>query len=119
MNTLYFGAPRESLSGAIFLIGLAILFTFGWFWPGILVLLGITALTETLLRRWEPDEDDIPLKADHLAEPLTAKAPVYYPARCPSCGAAAPEIVSATDREERVRCAYCQSTLQPMAHAPR
>lgn len=36
------------VSGGVFLIGLAVLFMTSWFWPGILVLLGIMALFGTL-----------------------------------------------------------------------
>ena len=36
------------VSGGVFLIGLAVLFMTGWFWPGILVLLGVMALFGTL-----------------------------------------------------------------------
>jgi len=32
------------ISGGVFLIGLALLFAFNWWWPGILVLLGLTSL---------------------------------------------------------------------------
>jgi Double zinc ribbon len=32
------------VSGGVFLIGLALLFAFNWWWPGILVLLGLTSL---------------------------------------------------------------------------
>lgn len=36
----------EGVQGGLFLIGLALLFFSGWFWPGILVLVGLTALFE-------------------------------------------------------------------------
>jgi hypothetical protein len=36
------------VSGGVFLIGLALLFAFNWWWPGILVLLGVTSLIGSL-----------------------------------------------------------------------
>jgi hypothetical protein len=36
------------ISGGVFLIGLAVLALTGWWWPGILVLLGITALASSV-----------------------------------------------------------------------
>lgn len=38
----------DSISGGIFLIGLGVLFLINWFWPGILLLLGIV----NLINQW-------------------------------------------------------------------
>lgn len=40
----------DSISGGIFLIGLGLLFWVGWFWPGILLLVGITGMVHESLR---------------------------------------------------------------------
>lgn len=40
----------DSISGGIFLIGLGLLFWVGWFWPGILLLIGVVGLIHESLR---------------------------------------------------------------------
>jgi uncharacterized membrane protein len=39
-------ARAGQITGGVFLIGLGLLFALGWFWPGILYLIGTTALVE-------------------------------------------------------------------------
>lgn len=34
----------DTISGGVFLIGLGVLFLFDWFWPGILLLMGVVSL---------------------------------------------------------------------------
>jgi hypothetical protein len=36
----------DQISGGVFLVGLGVLFLTGWWWPGILLLLGLTALAK-------------------------------------------------------------------------
>ena len=43
--------PWRSVHAAIWLIGLAVLAIFDWWWPGILVLVAISGLYEAYLRR--------------------------------------------------------------------
>src|SRR5690554_5533742 len=97
MTEQRFAAPRESISSAIFLIGLAALFYFDWFWPGILVLVGVTGVAEALLRQWLPDPEEIPLKVENPEGKPPSAPPLRIPARCPSCGAATAETVQAAD----------------------
>ena len=61
-------APRQGLTGAVLMIGLAILFATDWIWPGILVLVGVTSLVGAHIERSQPDEDDIPLRVDRPLE---------------------------------------------------
>ncbi len=111
MGNSRFSAPRQGVTGAVFMIGLAILFATDWIWPGILVLVGVTSLVGAYLGHSEPEEDDIPLRVDDPTgeEELPA---VRYAAQCASCGAATPE-------EERdgaagsplAVCGFCGSPL--------
>lgn len=39
-----------SVSGGVFLIGLGILFYTGWWWPGILLVIGLASSAELILR---------------------------------------------------------------------
>jgi hypothetical protein len=64
---------RESLKNlrsAIWLIGLGVLFLFNLFWPGILILIGLSIIIEAVL---PPAEDD------NLAVSSPVEAPVETP----------------------------------------
>jgi len=47
--------PWQSVQLAIWLVGLAILFSFDWIWPGILVLVAISALYQAAIQRLVPE----------------------------------------------------------------
>lgn len=100
-----FVAPRQGVTGAIFMIGLAILFATDWFWPGILVLLGITSLVGAYIERSQP-HDDIPLRVE---EPLKE---LRYAAQCTSCGAATPPELQEGSTQKAAVCSYCGSPLE-------
>jgi hypothetical protein len=40
----------DSIGGGVFLIGLGVLFLLNWFWPGILLLIGIVALVNQSIK---------------------------------------------------------------------
>ena len=111
MKTPKFTAPRQGLTGAVFMIGLAILFATDWIWPGILVLVGVTSLLGAYLGRMEPDDDDIPLRVD---KPLEEEPDphVRYAAQCASCGAATPrELQEGLSTVVNAVCGFCGSPL--------
>jgi hypothetical protein len=55
MKTSQIEGPWRSIHGAIWMIGLAILFWKGWWWPGILILVAISSIAEALIRQYAPD----------------------------------------------------------------
>jgi len=91
--------PWHSLHGAVWLIGLAILFWKGWFWPGILVLIAVSAVLEAFLMAYVPhaaeDVEPPSAPAPTVAPlpppvPATAARPEHplerLPSTCPKCG---------------------------------
>ncbi|MCY3899968.1 MAG: hypothetical protein OXF86_15435 [Caldilineaceae bacterium] len=111
MKSPKFAAPRQGLTGAVFMIGLAILFATDWIWPGILVLVGVTSLVGAYLGHSEPDDDDIPLRVDKPLEDEPSP-PVRYAAQCASCGAATPrELLESSHSELNAVCGFCGSPL--------
>ena len=111
MENASFGAPRQGLTGAVFMIGMAILFATDWIWPGILVLLGVTSLVGAYIERSAPDDDDIPLKVDRPLED-TPPQTVRYAPQCASCGAAtAQELQDGTTSQLAAVCGFCGSQL--------
>lgn len=75
----------EQVQSAIWLVGLAILFWRSWWWPGILILIAVSGLTQALFysmtqREAEAKEAVI---AQRTLEETRATA---LPERCPACG---------------------------------
>lgn len=111
MKNAKFATPRHGLTGAVFMIGLAILFATDWIWPGILVLVGVTSLLGAYLGRTEPNPDDIPLRVER---PLGGESPqtVRYEPQCASCGAATPpDLVEGASITQTAVCDFCGTPL--------
>ena len=110
MKSLNVSAPRQGVTGAVFMIGLAILFATDWFWPGILVLVGLTSLVGAYVERSTPDDDDIPLRVDNPDE--ETPQPVRYASQCASCGATTPpELQEGTTTRQAAFCSFCGTQL--------
>ena len=110
MISLKFAAPRQGITGAVFMVGLAILFATDWLWPGILVLVGVTSLLGAYVERSAPDDDDIPLRVDRPDGELPQ--PVRYASQCASCGATTPqELQDGTATQQAAFCSFCGSQL--------
>jgi len=111
MKTKKFTAPRQGLTGAVFMIGLAILFAMDWIWPGILVLVGVTSLLGAYLGHSDSDDEDIPLRVDKPLED-EPRPPARYAAQCASCGATTPEdIIEGTAANVNAVCGFCGTPL--------
>lgn len=110
MGNSNFGAPRQGLTGAVFLIGLAILFATDWIWPGILVLVGVTSLLGAYVERSAPDDDDIPLRVDNPDEESAQQ--VRFTSQCASCGATTPqELQEGATTQLAAFCGFCGTQL--------
>lgn len=123
--------PWRSLHGAIWLIGIFILASRGWWWPGILVLVAISALYEGLLQRFAPYayEEQAPVEApkpamDTPPEPsrVTSSIPAQehridlLPQVCPSCNGPIRGHEVKWTGPQSANCPYCGTNL-PMSKA--
>jgi hypothetical protein len=95
--------PWRNLHTAVWLIGLAILAWKNWWWPGILVLVAISALIEGVLMKYAPDafeieeepaagpDQPLPPSPEPPSPPPAAPSPERHPEllplTCPKCGA--------------------------------
>jgi hypothetical protein len=122
--------PWRSLHLLIWLLGLYILGTHNWWWPGILVLAAISAIYEGLLQRFLPNayEEQAPaIPADagaipYQPAPITAPpAPLEHrldllPQVCPSCNGPIRGHEVKWTGPQSANCPYCGTNL-PMSKA--
>jgi hypothetical protein len=128
--------PWRSLHVAIWLVGLYILFTKGFF-PGILVLIAISAIYEGLLAKYAPHafEEEIPTApeaspasvpdqvtpvdatASASAPPIVQEHPLdRLPQVCPSCDGPIRGHEVKWTGQQSANCPYCGTNL-PMSKA--
>lgn len=127
--------PWHSLHVAIWLIGIYILATRGWWWPGILVLVAISALYEGFLQRYMPgayvEEKPVPSAAMEptadipFSAPISAVAPALtitehrielLPQVCPACSGPIRGHEVRWTGPQSANCPYCGTNL-PMSKA--
>ncbi len=125
--------PWESIHGAIWLIGLAILFYRGDIFPGILVLVGISILAQAAIEKFYPDAVEVtPSESQSIPQPPAPPAPpgftpvaapasnasavVSYPvdrlpSECLKCGAPVHAGEVRWQDEKTPHCAFCNAIL--------
>jgi hypothetical protein len=123
--------PWRSLHAVIWLVGLYILFSRNWIFPGILVLLAISALYEGFLQRFAPHafEDEMPINVPTPPAAVTSMPtqslysnPVQehrlelLPQACPSCNGPIRSHEVKWTGPQSVNCPYCGTNL-PMSKA--
>jgi hypothetical protein len=108
--------------GALWMIGLAVLAWQGWWWPGILILIGISTILESALTQPAPFEEGRPLKASAPAPPAQP-APFYpvptvtvhpvdlLPSSCAQCGGPIRGHEVKWSGPKSAACPYCGSNI--------
>lgn len=99
--------PWRTIHGAIWLIGLAILFWQGWFWPGILVLMALSAILEAVIQLAVPTA---------VAPEYREHRPELLPSACPKCNAPISGDEVKWTGPQSASCPYCSANL-PMKEA--
>ena len=111
--------PYRNIEGAIWLIGLAILAWQGWWWPGILVLVGVSLLFEAVIMQLAPhavEEDPSPATPPVVsAPPAPAVQQEHHldllPETCPKCGAPMRGHDVKWTGPQSADCPYCGANL--------
>lgn len=123
----------RNLEGVIWMVGLAILAIKGWWWPGIMVLVAISAVYESVLTMIFPDlEPEVPVPP---IPPVAPAAPIpptptgyttdaspqpdftpkyqinLLPTNCPRCGAPARGHDVHWTSEHSADCGFCGASL--------
>lgn len=95
-----------AVHSAIWLVGLAILFWTGWWFPGILVLIAISGVAQALLMQMAKRDEE---KAAVAASARTAAMAV--PPNCPTCGAAISASSVNWTGPTTAHCPYCKAAI--------
>ena len=103
--------PWQRIQGAVWLIGLAILAWRGWWWPGILVLVGISGLVQggiqIYLSNQSKVQQDLSLEKD-----LAKERAEWLPSICPNCGAPLSVSTVHWTGPATADCPYCKANLE-------
>ena len=99
--------PWQRIQGAIWVIGLAILFWQGWIWPGILVLVGISGLFQGLVMLY--------LSRQREQQAMLQRREDWLPSKCPNCGGPLSVATVQWTGTSTADCPYCHANLKPEA----
>ncbi len=107
------------LHGAFWLVGLAILFYTGRFWPGILVLVALSMVLEGVLLAFQPKSsqpEQIPAAPQQPAPAAPVPQPQIHraellPTVCPKCGAPVRGQEVKWTGPQSADCSYCGANL--------
>ncbi len=100
----------KQVQTAIWLVGLAILAWQGWWWPGILVLVAISGLTEAGLKWYAGKQQADALELARQQDAIRNRA-TGLPDVCPNCGSPISENTVVWRGESSGTCPYCGSSV--------
>jgi hypothetical protein len=115
----------KQVQGAIWLIGLAILAWQDWWWPGILVLVAISGLTQAFLKMYltkkeqavqaVEEQNQEQKQQQEQQQQVDQQRAAWLPSTCPQCGG--PISVSTVNwtGPDSGDCPYCKAHLRPPA----
>ena len=129
--------PWRSLHAAIWLIGIALMISYDWWWPGILIVVAISGVYEAFLRQYAPDAyvEQSPTGPSTAPEASTRSNPIdianissmpptlsqdhrleLLPSTCPYCNGPIHGHEIKWTGPQSANCPYCGSNL-PMKTA--
>lgn len=97
----------KQLQTAIWLIGLAILAWKSWWWPGILVLVAISGVSQGMMS-WYVDRQE----AEKQAREAAVSRKDWLPGKCPNCGGPLSVDTVNWTGPNSADCPYCSSNLR-------
>jgi hypothetical protein len=95
-----------AVQSAIWLIGLALLAWTGWWFPGILILVAISGVTQALLAQMAKRD----AQKEEIATSARAAA-MAVPPNCPTCGAAISASSVTWTGPATAQCPYCKAAI--------
>ena len=106
--------PWQRIQGAIWLLGLAILAWQQWWWPGILVLLAISGLTQAAIRFYLSRQEEARQQAAQ-AQQLAERQAAWLPQTCPNCGGPISVATVRWTGSNTADCPFCGTHLKEPA----
>lgn len=100
----------QKVQSAIWLLGLALLFFTGQWWPGILILAAVSGLTQALIGVYVRSSSQRSA-AESAARDLAVARALALPANCPTCGAALDAAKIAWRSDTVAACPYCAASV--------
>jgi hypothetical protein len=107
-------ATWKQIQSAIWLIGLAILAWQNWWWPGILVLVGISGLVQAGIQMYLSRQSETQQEASQ-AKDLAKERGEWLPSICPTCGAPLSVSTVRWTSAATADCPYCKANLKKTA----
>jgi predicted Zn-ribbon and HTH transcriptional regulator len=95
-----------AVQSGIWLIGLAILAWQGAWWPGILILVAISGITQAVLQSMAKRQESVAQTAG-----AARAAAMAVPPNCPTCGAAINASSVVWSGPTAAQCPYCKSAI--------
>lgn len=106
--------PWAQVQTAVWLVGLAILAWQGWWWPGILVLIAISGLTQAVLRGMITRGETAKQQTSEEIR-LAREQAEWLPALCPNCGGSLSVSSVNWTSPSTADCPYCKANLKKPA----
>ena len=98
------------VQGAIWMIGIAVLAITGWWWPGIMIVVAISLLTEAAVRYSLKNQEDKQSTAA-IETDLEAQRAKALPDKCPSCGSPVTVKSAVWTAPFSASCPFCATSL--------
>ena len=98
------------VQGAIWMIGIAVLAITGWWWPGIMIVVAISLLTEAAVRYSLKNQED-KQSAAAIETDLEAQRAKALPDKCPSCGSPVTVKSAVWTAPFSASCPFCATSL--------
>ena len=107
----------QRIQGAIWLLGIAFLMYTGWWWPGILVLVAISGLTQGGLQLYleRKDKEQAQIEATQATQKPTQQQAAWLPSLCPNCGGPISAAAVRWTGTDTADCPYCSANIKKPA----
>lgn len=107
----------QQVHSAIWMIGLAILFWQGWWWPGILVLVALSGLAQALIH-WQVKRAEDTRQQIQQRQQIQETRAAKLPENCPNCGAPLNAAAVTWISNNTATCPYCMAAVKALDGAP-
>jgi membrane protein implicated in regulation of membrane protease activity len=103
--------PWQRIQGAVWLIGLAIIAWKDWWWPGILVLVAISGLTQAAIQFYLSRQEKTQQQSAQEKQ-LEKERAEWLPDVCPNCGGPLSVSTVHWSSSSTADCPYCKANLK-------